>query len=57
LGKKKSGLEALMEKIIAQHIKLDQGAAEEKDLTGAPIARYGSDAWQAVEGTAPKRCS
>jgi hypothetical protein len=35
LGKKKSGLEALMEKIIAQHIKLDQDAAGEKELTGA----------------------
>jgi transposase len=34
-GKKKSGLEALMEKIIAQHIKRDQDAAREKDLTGA----------------------
>jgi hypothetical protein len=31
----KSGLEALMEKIIAQHIKRDQDAAGEKDLTGA----------------------
>jgi hypothetical protein len=35
LGKKKSSLEALMENIIARHIKLDQDAAGEKDLTEA----------------------
>jgi transposase len=35
LGKKKRDLEALMEKILAQHIQLDKQAETEKDLRGA----------------------
>ncbi|MDR1469735.1 MAG: transposase [Spirochaetaceae bacterium] len=35
LGKKKKDLEALMEKIIAQHVQFDKQAGEERDLTGA----------------------
>ncbi|MDR1469221.1 MAG: transposase [Spirochaetaceae bacterium] len=35
LGKKKKGLETLMEKIIGRHIRFDKQAGEEIDLTGA----------------------
>jgi transposase len=35
LGKKKKDLEALMEKIIGQHIQFDKQAGEERDLTGS----------------------
>jgi transposase len=37
LGKKKQDLEALMEKIIGQHVQLDKQAAEETELSGAAL--------------------
>jgi hypothetical protein len=37
-GKKRKELEALMEKIIAQHIQLDKEPAEEKGLSGAAFS-------------------
>jgi hypothetical protein len=44
LGKKKKDLEGLMEKIIAQHVQLDQDAAGEKDLSGAAFSYvYGKE--------------
>jgi transposase len=46
LGKKKEGLERLMEQIIAQHIRLDQEAAGEEDLRGTAYSYVYDEACQ-----------
>jgi hypothetical protein len=48
LEKKKKDLEALLEKIIAQHIQFDAQAVGEKDLSGAAFSGWnivGCGAW------------
>jgi transposase len=46
LWKKKKDLEALMEKIIGQHVQLDKEAGEEKELSGAAYSYVYDEEYQ-----------